>query len=354
LKPKIFVGSSSEALPLAYAIQENLEQAADVTVWTQDIFKPSRYSLESLEMALDAHEYGIFVFTPDDLTLFRTHNYRTVRDNIIFEFGLFVGRLGKEHCFFIAPRSSDDMHLPSDLAGLNSLTYEPNRIDNLVAALGPACNQIRRDLSSSNADSVSVARNQYDLLLHKYPSRRTLRYLDAACIFNNRTMFDSCVGYPQLFVGATRIRALGISLNAITISWGIKNLVRLVERGCDISLLFLDPSGKASRLREDMENLPVGTIANVTKTNLAIVRSARNTVIANADLLKYRVYEATPSLNMYAIDDSLVIFQHYLAGTRGQECPVFVARNEDKQDALYETYSEAFDRIWQSATLIED
>ena len=62
---------------------------------------------------------------------------QVVRDNVIFEFGLFIGKLGPEPVFFVIPRG-EELHLPSDLLGLTPLTFDPHRTDhNLRAALGP-------------------------------------------------------------------------------------------------------------------------------------------------------------------------------------------------------------------------
>lgn len=145
MKPSIFVGSSVESLDTAYAIQENLEHDAEVTVWTQGIFDLSKYTLDALVDQLDESDFGVFVFSPDDVERIRGKTVATARDNIVFELGLFVGRLGKERSLILLPRGCEDLHLPTDLLGITPGMFEAKRQDgNLVAALGPACSKIRK------------------------------------------------------------------------------------------------------------------------------------------------------------------------------------------------------------------
>lgn len=143
MKPRVFIGSSSEGLDVAYAIQSNIDNDAEVTVWTQDVFRPSQFILESLMTQLGRTDYGIFIFSADDVLRMRDVEHTAVRDNVIFEVGLWIGRLGRNHSFIVAPRDQS-LHLPSDLLGINLLTYQPKREDDrLEAALGPACNKLR-------------------------------------------------------------------------------------------------------------------------------------------------------------------------------------------------------------------
>ncbi|MEO6720584.1 MAG: TIR domain-containing protein [Ferruginibacter sp.] len=143
MKPKIFIGSSVEGLSVAYSIQQNLTHDADVTVWDQGVFELSRTTIESLIEALAKSDFGIFVFNQDDIVKIRDQDTKSVRDNVLFEFGLFIGKLGRDRVFFIIPDNTE-LHLPTDLIGVTPGKYDPYREDNsLQAATGPVCHQIR-------------------------------------------------------------------------------------------------------------------------------------------------------------------------------------------------------------------
>lgn len=143
MKTKIFIGSSSEAVDIADAIHANLSRYAECIVW-KHAFNPTQNTLSELMRNLRDTDFGVFVFSPDDLATMRGRTNVVARDNVIFELGMFIGRLGSDRTFFLIPENSTSLHLPSDLAGVNPLVYESERRDkNWLAALNPACMQIR-------------------------------------------------------------------------------------------------------------------------------------------------------------------------------------------------------------------
>ena len=158
MKPKVFIGSSVESLPLARAIQSEVAYDFEVTIWSQGIFKLSNNSLEDLESALNEFDCGIFVFSPDDILKIRNRRHKAVRDNVIFEFGLFVGKLGKDRVFFLMPEGSGNLHLPSDLLGIKPGTYFNRSDRNLRASVAPFCDEVREKLRCINFQSTGLSR----------------------------------------------------------------------------------------------------------------------------------------------------------------------------------------------------
>ena len=156
-KPNVFIASSVESLDIAYAIQENLEYSAEITVWSQGVFHLTRTALSTLLKTLENYDFAIFIFTPDDVIKMKNETSNVTRDNVIFELGLFMGHLGENRTFIVTPRDTE-LHLPSDLLGTIPATYDPNRKDkNLVAALGPACTKIKREMEQLGILSNNVA-----------------------------------------------------------------------------------------------------------------------------------------------------------------------------------------------------
>ncbi len=148
-KPRIFVGSSRESLDIAYAVQENLDHDAEVTVWTQGVMRVSRDTVANLQATLHTSDFGVFVLGPDDMVLSRNTESLAPRDNVIFELGMFVGYLGIERSLIVKPRIEGalSVKLPSDLAGVSLGEYNAQRSDgNLRAALGPATSAIRTEI----------------------------------------------------------------------------------------------------------------------------------------------------------------------------------------------------------------
>jgi hypothetical protein len=155
-KPKLFIGSARESKKYAAAIHRELRRCAEVTPWYAGVFGPNRSTMEDLEEQLDQSDFGVFVFSPDDVVTMRGKRMLVPRDNTVFEMGLFWGKLRRERVFFIVPEASGasfegkeltEFHIPSDLHGLTLLTYEvrPEQYD---AAVSIACDTISEKIES--------------------------------------------------------------------------------------------------------------------------------------------------------------------------------------------------------------
>ena len=142
VRPSVFVGSSSEGLRIAQAIQVVLDPVCEVEIWSQGVFGLTQGTLESLVLALERFDFAVLVLTADDLKISRGTERQVARDNVLFELGLFVGGLSRDRTFMLFDRTHPPA-LPTDLAGVTAATFEPHSSGNLQAALGAACTRIQ-------------------------------------------------------------------------------------------------------------------------------------------------------------------------------------------------------------------
>lgn len=141
---KVFVICSVEALDVAQEIQAALSyENMLVTLWTNGVFIASNYPLESLEDALQQSDFAIAVAHPDDQTVVRGEHHRTPRDNVIFELGFFMGRLGRKRTLLLEPRG-ENLKLPTDLIGITTIGYRSGPASQLPSLIGPACTEIKK------------------------------------------------------------------------------------------------------------------------------------------------------------------------------------------------------------------
>jgi len=120
-RPTLFIGSSSEAKHIAISIADGLAPVAQVDGWWQSrSFRLSHSTLSGLLSAGRGYDFGLFILTPDDQLTSRGDKLRSARDNVLFEFGLFLGALGPDRVFsIIVHHGRKKVHVPSDLLGIN-------------------------------------------------------------------------------------------------------------------------------------------------------------------------------------------------------------------------------------------
>lgn len=142
--PRLFLGCSAESLVIAEEIQLGLKHnKINPIIWTNGVFGPSSVTIDALLTEVNESDFAVFVFSPDDKVISRNHQYDAPRDNTIFELGLFMGRLERNRTFIVKEHSSD-VKIPTDLLGITPLTYVYRDGDDLTAAVGTVCTQLRK------------------------------------------------------------------------------------------------------------------------------------------------------------------------------------------------------------------
>ena len=160
IRTKTFVGSSTEGLTVAKAIEAQLSEVTDVLVWTEGVFLPGRTFVETLEKLIEEVDYAVLVASPDDLLVKHEIENFSMRDNVLLELGLFMAKLGRHRTYLITPKNQP-IHIPTDLLGVKTVSYDlPSQAKPtaVMPALKEACLAIRRAMQESEKDLSNAMR----------------------------------------------------------------------------------------------------------------------------------------------------------------------------------------------------
>lgn len=163
-QPRVFVASSTEALPVAEAIHLKLADKADVHVWSDATFRAGSYLLEELLREARASDFAVIVVSPADLVSSGSAKARLrPRDNVLVEYGLFAGALGRERTLIVRV---GDVALPSDLDGVVWLDCPAiDRPAAEVSRVAPVCTQLAevfRGVGLRERAATQVPRGRFD------------------------------------------------------------------------------------------------------------------------------------------------------------------------------------------------
>jgi predicted nucleotide-binding protein len=168
VKRRIFVGSSTEGLDKAQRICELLsdKEETECTLWTS-VFEPGFLAFEALETMLLECCAAVFIASPDDESTIRGRRVKVPRSNVMLEFGLVAGRIGRHN---IALCQYGGAELPSDLKGLTVIEMDPRPSEQIDgdSFRNQAEERLRIWTSGLSATADMVARTD---IVHGYTGR---------------------------------------------------------------------------------------------------------------------------------------------------------------------------------------
>lgn len=182
---KLFIGSSKEAADsgafglLSSELSHRLPPTIEVISWQDTDWLHLESALRTLTQTLTEYSYAVFLGWPDDKLEMRGKKYYCCRDNVIFEFGLFLGQLGTKRTFLVAPKEGvrlppDDLeyHILTDIlgtyrAGSYTITGSPPTARFELETLIQKITQIESDIA---AFTPELARDELDRRIQKAKS----------------------------------------------------------------------------------------------------------------------------------------------------------------------------------------
>jgi len=359
-KPRVFIGSSTSALEVARNVQAHLESVANVTIW-RDLSGAHTMGKTIIEAILDIieqYDFAVMIFAVDDQINRSNDTVFVPRDNVVFELGLFMAKLGRDRTF-VLKEMGVDIHVATDLSGLVTANYDGRNTNNLRAILSTPCVQIRETINALGIKPQDNIENAP--LVQQAQALMTVRSLSG--VVGVRHGISSEVLSP-LVTSSKRIRILqtwtpdivrGLekellhcvtanegTIEVLLIAPGVIATQRRVDQEEDLNLDDLPHNKRESRL----DDLAKDSKDEIRATVKALFR-VQERCGENAKMrTQVRLYSQLPSIAFYMCDQQafLGFFQKGGRASRG----IFL-HIEGDNNLVWKAMEREFDRLWAQA-----
>lgn len=170
-------------------------------------------------------------------------------------------------------------------------------------------------------------------------------------VFARRSSMSQKCNLPEMVASAKNIRCLGISNSELTSKMDPEAIKFALSHGANIELMFLDPDGEYTAMREKEEGLRPGRIKNITLNNLETAFDIKNNLPCE-EKERYRLYkyDLQPRLNVIILD-SHIILQYYANSIPGLSNPCFLIERQDISP-LYDFCVSVYEELKKNAVAI--
>lgn len=184
--------------------------------WTSSIWKNIKSIIANLQNATRTYDYAVFLGWPDDTIDLRDVPYWQTRDNVIFEFGLFLSELGTDRTFFLIPKiKGQNFRLLSDIGPSvvnqnysvsSGPPFVADRVS-LESATKNIANYILNDVRRRLSMTVESARTELTASISNYlkdlDNYKTSNMSDTVSLNAAKRYISEIMAYKAKIVGLT-------------------------------------------------------------------------------------------------------------------------------------------------------
>lgn len=164
----------------------------------------------------------------------------------------------------------------------------------------------------------------------------------------DRSDIVSDINLKEIIKKAEKVYAMGIS-NSELMRFDYDIFFDSLKNGCDFKLLFLDPNGESTVLREKEEQVKEGRIKKTTLFNLEKLQDIYDEIDDNdRQNLNVYLYDRCPRINLLIIDE-VAMLQYYDSFNRGMKNPSFLILDKKGERDLFKYCITKFDEMLAEA-----